>query len=103
MFKSISNLFNSFSLSKKVFVLAAISILLREIYKDFSPKNKQAAIALIGKVITEKDFEFNDKYALQHQIANLKKEELCKFDEVYNIYKDIILKVYEEVYNGNNY
>jgi len=80
-----------------------ISYLLREIYKDFSPKNKQAAIALIGKVITEKDFEFNDKYALQHQIANLKKEELCKFDEVYNIYKDIILKVYEEVYNGNNY
>jgi len=88
MFKSISNLFNSFSLSKRVFVLAVISILI--VY---------SVVALVIYLQTKSKIESNNIEALKREV-NLVKEQIAVFDETAKDSAEKFMKIFQSMVKG---
>jgi methyl-accepting chemotaxis protein len=88
MFKSISNLFNSFSLSKKVFVLAVLSIL--AVY---------SVVALVIYLQTKSKIESYNIEALKREV-NLVKEQIAVFDETAKDSAEKFMKIFQSMVKG---
>jgi methyl-accepting chemotaxis protein-2 (aspartate sensor receptor) len=88
MFKSISNLFNSFSLSKRVFVLAVISILI--VY---------SVVALVIYLQTKSKIESYNIDALKREV-NLVKEQIAVFDETAKDSAEKFMKIFQSMVKG---
>jgi methyl-accepting chemotaxis protein-2 (aspartate sensor receptor) len=88
MFKSISNLFNSFSLSKRVFVLAVISIL--AVY---------SVVALVIYLQTKSKIEAYNIEALKREV-NLVKEQIAVFDETAKDSAEKFMKIFQSMVKG---
>ena len=88
MFKSISNLFNSFSLSKRVFVLAVISILI--VY---------SVVALVIYLQTKSKIESNNIEASKREV-NLVKEQIAVFDETAKDSAEKFMKIFQSMLKG---
>ena len=88
MFKSISNLFNSFSLSKRVFVLAVISIL--AVY---------SVVALVIYLQTKSKIESNNIEASKREV-NLVKEQIAVFDETAKDSAEKFMKIFQSMVKG---
>jgi methyl-accepting chemotaxis protein len=88
MFKSISNLFNSFPLSKKVFVLAVLSIF--AVY---------SVVALVIYLQTKSKIESYSIEALKREV-NLVKEKIAVFDETAKDSAEKFMKIFQSMVKG---
>jgi len=88
MFEKLVNFFNSFSLSKKVFILAVISILI--VY---------SIVALVIYLQTKSKIEYYNIQALKREVALIKEQISC-FDETAKDSAEKFMKIFQSMAPG---